>query len=152
MVKYFKILISFKYTSNVNIFHRKQKYFIYFFCIDTEKSFTIRGEKVLCPSLFDKTIIHISITIINQNYEKSEVVLLKAKSIINLVSICILYFNSLYYILIHLIYFFKCINQNYLFYIYLKKNIFLYGLQILKKKFLLIDGLEYKMNKFLEKN
>lgn len=60
---------------------------MYVFYVDEEESFTLRGVKVLCPSLFDKTIIHISTTIINQNYEKSEL-MSKAKLIIHLVSIC----------------------------------------------------------------
>lgn len=67
-----------------DIYYYKQ-YIIYVFCVD-EENFTIRGVKVLCPSLFDKTIIHISTTIINQIYEKSELVS-KAKMIIHLVSI-----------------------------------------------------------------
>lgn len=57
------------------------------FFTDNEKNFTIRGDKILCPSLFDETIVHISITIVNQIYEKKNLVS-KAKVIINLVSIC----------------------------------------------------------------
>lgn len=54
--------------------------------IDNEDSFTIRGLKVLCPSLFDNTIVNISVTLVNQVYEKNELIS-KAKSIIQLVSI-----------------------------------------------------------------
>lgn len=50
-----------------------------------EESFSIYGVKTLCPSIFDKTIIHILSIIINQNYEHNELVM-EAKSIINLVS------------------------------------------------------------------
>jgi len=55
-------------------------------CLDDEESFTIRGLKVLCPSLFDNTVIHISVTIVNQVYERSEI-MSKAKFITQLVSI-----------------------------------------------------------------
>jgi len=57
-------------------------------CLDDEESFTIRGLKVLCPSLFDNTVVHISETIINQVYERSAL-MSKAKFIIHLVSIYI---------------------------------------------------------------
>lgn len=57
-------------------------------CLDDEESFTIRGLKVLCPSLFDNTVVHISVTIINQVYERSEL-MSKAKFIIHLASIYI---------------------------------------------------------------
>jgi len=55
-------------------------------CSDDEESFRIRGLKVLCPSLFDNTVVHISVTIVNQVYERSEL-MSKAKFIIHLVSI-----------------------------------------------------------------
>lgn len=54
--------------------------------IDDEDSFTICGLKVLCSSLFDNTIVHISVTLVNQVYEKNELIS-SAKSIIQLVSI-----------------------------------------------------------------
>lgn len=57
-----------------------------FLCLDNEESFTIRGVNILCLSLFDETIAHISTIIINQNYEKSELVP-KAKIVVNLVRI-----------------------------------------------------------------
>lgn len=53
-------------------------------CLDYEESFTIRGLKVLCPSLFDVTVVHISVTIVNQVYERNEL-MSKAKLIIHLV-------------------------------------------------------------------
>jgi len=58
--------------------------------IDDEESFRIRGSKMLCPSLFDNTVVHISLTIVNQVYETSEL-MSKAKLIIHLVSIHNLY-------------------------------------------------------------
>lgn len=56
--------------------------------IGKEERFTLSGVNILCPSNFDETIIHISITIIHQMYGKSEF-LSKAKVIINLVSVLI---------------------------------------------------------------
>lgn len=55
-------------------------------CIDSGECFTIRGLKVLCPSIFDNTIVHVSVTIISQDYKESELIS-KAKCIIHLVSI-----------------------------------------------------------------
>lgn len=65
--------------------------------VDDEESFRIRGSKVLCPSLFDNTVVHISLTIVNQVYERSEL-MSKAKLIIHLVSIHIIYtlYNNYY--------------------------------------------------------
>uniref|UniRef100_A0A2S2PIK9 Uncharacterized protein n=1 Tax=Schizaphis graminum TaxID=13262 RepID=A0A2S2PIK9_SCHGA len=54
------------------------------FVINDENNFTIRGSKVLCPSLFDSTIVHISVTLVNQVYERSELIS-KAKFIIQLI-------------------------------------------------------------------
>ncbi|CAI6349302.1 unnamed protein product [Macrosiphum euphorbiae] len=41
------------------------------FVLNDEESFTIRGLKVLCPSLFNNTVVHISVTIVNQVYERN---------------------------------------------------------------------------------
>ncbi|XP_015364062.1 PREDICTED: uncharacterized protein LOC107161944 [Diuraphis noxia] len=76
------------------------------FLLNDEESFRIRGSKVLCSSLFDNTVVHISVTIVSQVYERSEL-MSKAKLIIHL---------------------------------------------ILKNKFLLPNGLEGKMNIFLNQN
>ncbi|XP_026814662.1 uncharacterized protein LOC113554813 [Rhopalosiphum maidis] len=54
------------------------------FVTNDENNFTIRGSKVLCPSLFDSTIVHISVTLVNQVYERSELIS-KAKFIIQLI-------------------------------------------------------------------
>lgn len=60
------------------------------FDLVNENMFTIRGVKTLCPSSFDKTVIHISITIVNQKYERSELIKI-AKMIINLVRVMLCY-------------------------------------------------------------
>lgn len=66
--------------------------YVFLFDLVDENSFTIRGVKTLCPSSFDNTIIHISITIVNQIYDRSELIK-KAKIIINLVcKYCIIYY------------------------------------------------------------
>jgi len=102
-------------------------------CIDEKESFTIRGLKVLCSSLFDNTIVHISVTIVNQVYERSEFMSI-AKCIIHLVSIyCTLLYVS------------KII-------LYHSPDLIYCGLQILKNKFLLPHGLEGKMNIFLNQD
>lgn len=72
--------------------------------------------------------MYISTIIINQTYEKSELVS-KAKNIINLVS---------YFV--------------YTFEIYLFINVHFYWLQILEKKFVLSNELEDKMKNFLNTN
>lgn len=59
---------------------------LFFFSVDKKEIFTIHGGKTLCLSMFDKTVIQISIVLVDQVYEHNEL-LLKAKTVINLVSI-----------------------------------------------------------------
>lgn len=106
-------------------------------CLDDEESFTIRGLKVLCPSLFNNTVVHISVTIVNQVYERSEL-MSKAKFIIHLVSIHNSYIHYTYTLISYVVHH--------------SSTLIFCGLQILKNKFLLPNGLECKMNIFLNQN
>lgn len=69
-------------------------------CLDDENEFTIYGVKVSYPRhSFDETMLQVSTVIMNQIYEKDDL-LTKAKNIIHLVSAIL---TKLYYIPIYLL-------------------------------------------------
>ncbi|XP_050435728.1 uncharacterized protein LOC126842684 [Adelges cooleyi] len=59
------------------------------------KKYIVHGKSILCTSFLDKTVVHISITLINQTY-KNEMVMIKAKEIIQLIVKSLQYYPKSY--------------------------------------------------------